>query len=1067
MKSRSYHQPFAIRAALWTVLPAISVMTACKSDDQPATPDDPDTGLVSGQTSFVSASGNMGDRSGGVDAGSDTTEAADSGSDGGDRTVEEGDIYRVAQAGQLLNLNSFRGLQVIDFQNIDEPEIIGRFPVTGTPVEMYVVDNTVYLLLNNWEGYYGNRTDIRVERRYGGLILAVDISDPTQPREIARSFIDGWISTSRLTREGDNAALYVAANWTGEWETADGVSSWEPRTIVKSFDLTGDTLVDRSVLDLGGYVTAVQATPQALLVARYDWSSSEYRSAVSIIDISSVEGTMVEGDEVTVAGYVQNKFNMDLYNGVLRVVSTAAWQSEQTNVVETFDASSFAELVPIDEETFGDGMQLFATIFLGNKAFFVTYLRTDPFHAFEITDEGDATEISEYVISGWNDYFRPVFDETRLLGIGVNDESGFRTMAVSLYDITDLSNPEPFIARAEVEAESSWSEASYDDRAFSIIENAVEVTAPDGTPETGLVLLPFSGWNSDDSTYESSVQIYTFSANTLTRRGVMEHGTQVRRSFQAGDELTANLSEAELTLYDTSAPDSPVEHGRLELAPNYAGVHFVGDYAVRLKDRTDWYGWWGSYAEQPGSVLEVIPASGNLDAAESLASVEVPAGSSIVRNGNQLFAISARWGDYDGGSERPAYETTIVPVDLTDPTNPVVHPAFVTNAIPNSWGWGYWDCYGCGWGSYYGNPSALVTESALVFVGQESRSELLGTVENCSLYVLDGDNCRFSGTCESWLDGYRQCRTPEGGTETCDGEFRECTQNLATGDVSCVPVEPAPDQIGRECWETENYRYWNIYSLIPVDTRDASDLKLGRVTTFAEDTNGVSILAANGDVQVTWNRPITLDGDAREWRQYFMQSVDMSDPMNPAVGEPVNIPGQLVSMNADVIYTRDLVWGERFVETAIARLQLRDGLAYLQSWRQFEDQYVDAVSLDGVGNLLVSHSDIWDYSTSPEWNPQHWLTILDAETLVETGSTAVDAWASFAQAVDGRALFAVPGGMLVMNIEDPANPFAQAWFPTRGWWSNTTVRGDRLIFAAGPFGITEANLNEFNLLPPI
>ena len=115
----------------------------------------------------------------------------------------------------------------------------------------------------------------------------------------------------------------------------------------------------------------------------------------------------------------------------------------------------------------------------------------------------------------------------------------------------------------------------------------------------------------------------------------------------------------------------------------------------------------------------------------------------------------------------------------------------------------------------------------------------------------------------------------------------------------------------------------------------------------------------------------------------------------------------------------------------------------------------------------MSHSDIWDYSSSTEWNQQHYLTILNADTLAETGSTTVDAWASLAQAVDGRALFAVPGGMLVMNIEDPANPFAQAWFPTRGWWSNSTVRGDRLIFAAGPFGITEANLNEFNLLPPM
>ena len=104
------------------------------------------------------------------------------------------------------------------------------------------------------------------------------------------------------------------------------------------------------------------------------------------------------------------------------------------------------------------------------------------------------------------------------MGIGVNDETS-RTLAVSLYDITVLTNPEPLIAREQVEFGGGWSEARWDHRAFSVLEDAVEIKSPDGVEETGLVLLPFQGWDDTRETYVSGVQIFTFSETTLTRRG--------------------------------------------------------------------------------------------------------------------------------------------------------------------------------------------------------------------------------------------------------------------------------------------------------------------------------------------------------------------------------------------------------------------------------------------------------------------------------------------------------------------------------------------------------------------
>ena len=123
-----------------------------------------------------------------------------------------------------------------------------------------------------------------------------------------------------------------------------------------------------------------------------------------------------------------------------------------------------------ERATFGDSQDLYATLFVGEKAFAVTYMRVDPFHAFEVTAEGEIHEMSEFVVSGWNDFFRSVSGGERLVGIGVNDEGGSRTLAVSLYDISDLTNSDPLIDRDEVQADYSWSEANWDHRAFSVIE---------------------------------------------------------------------------------------------------------------------------------------------------------------------------------------------------------------------------------------------------------------------------------------------------------------------------------------------------------------------------------------------------------------------------------------------------------------------------------------------------------------------------------------------------------------------------------------------------------------------
>lgn len=90
--------------------------------------------------------------------------------------------------------------------------------------------------------------------------------------------------------------------------------------------------------------------------------------------------------------------------------------------------------------------------------------------------------------------------------------------------------------------------------------------------------------------------------------------------------------------------------------------------------------------------------------------------------------------------------------------------------------------------------------------------------------------------------------------------------------------------------------------------------------------------------------------------------------------------------------------------------------------------------------------------------------MLDTDSLGVVSEVDVDSWANLRDAVVGRALFEVPGGLLVFNLDDPAAPSPQAYFPTRGWPTRVGIEGRDVVFAAGRFGVYAFDIDTFNLL---
>ncbi|MDD9945826.1 MAG: beta-propeller domain-containing protein [Myxococcales bacterium] len=1047
--------------------------------------------------------------------------------------VVEGDIYRVLDSGMILNLNRYRGLQVIDVSDPDAPAVVGAYSVQGRPEEIYVRDGRAFVLLNGWSGYYGSPGEVTVERKEGGLLLSIDLSEPTDPQLLDSLFIPGRVRKSRMVTDGPAAALYVVSSFgeerfvegdggeelEGELEgeldpgaiEADaglaepgeegpvGYYEWVESTVVTSYDVTGDGFEQRDQLDLGGYVQDIQATPEALLVATQDWRRDEDRNQVSLVDIGHADGSMRLGGTVRVNGYIRNQFNMDLHEGILRVVSTN-WERAQTNVVETFDAHDIANLAPIDACAFGDGQDLYATLFLQNKAFFVTYRRVDPFHAFEIGADGHCEEKSEYVVSGWNDFFRAVASQTRLIGIGSNDEGGGQTPAVSLYDITDLANPEPLLARAQAGSlQWSWSEANFDHRAFSVLENVVSVASPDGTEETGMVLLPFSGYMAPGADgpgrYVSGVQIFTFSDTTVTARAAMEHDSEVRRSFPASESVTANLSEQKLALFDHTDPDAPEQLGSLDLAPDYGRVLVFGDYLARLQRPAQNYYYDfelgdGSPDEAiPMARVDLVPIWADPNSTDVIASFEVPFDARLLKAGDALAAISYRM---DTCEDWPCtYTTEVALYDLSDPTTPMpagraktddLSPSYVNFGGNPYFGGG--DFIGCGVGPawFSGNQvdGIFALGEAVVFTVADQHQETIGVERTCSTSPIN-DCGSFEDSCDAYIEGYRSCTTIDDGPEVCRGEFQVCS--LGELESACEPIdlEDIPYRYD-ECWEHPRERYWTTYKFKALDVRDLADPRFGDMLEMPQAEESTRVLPDGQSLYYTYRTPTTVTGDARPHVSYHFKELDFSDPALPVVGGSVNIPGELIAIEEDRLYTRDIRWGDERAESYLHELTLVGDEAVLAASHSFEGRDVVEVLADG-DRLLVSHREAFNAGAFPPIGvpfpfgnrgpfpslfpfepPSDRLTVFSQRGLEQLGELESERYSSLEAAYGGRVLYSVPGGMMLFNLEDPSAPYAQAHFPVSGWPEQILFTSDQITVAAGRYGVHQFDADVFNLL---
>ena len=836
---------------------------------------------------------------------------------------------------------------------------------------------------------------------------------------------------------------------------------------MKSFDVTDTALVPKTELVLGGDVTDIHAEEDVLLVARGNPSWVSQSSMVSVVDISDTDGAMTLRDEVDVWGFVGSQFHMDIRGDVLRVFSGPRWGVGQQSYLQTYDASNKDDLQLLDVEPFGTDEVMFGAVFLDDRAFAVTYRRQDPFYAFSIAPDGQIEEKSELNVSGWNDFLRPAFDASRLVGIGVDDSADSHKMAVSLYDITDLENPDPLVAREQVEGQNGgwdWSEANWDHRAFTVADHAVNVEAPTGEAETGLVLLPFAGWQfvNDHYEYRAAVQMFTFSDTTVTRRGIMEHSEPVRRAFRIPGDKGVNISNHEVRVYDQSDVDAPVEQSRLDVAPSYWHVYEFGDYLVRIKE-PDWYYWWSS--DHDDSVVEVVPKGQSLDTAEPVAEFHAPFDAIFEKVGDRLAVVTSRPKGW------PTYETTITSYDLSDPTAPQQAGTLTTTALPPAY-----DSY---WGQRVIPGLQPVGDAALVFLSSSQEVTSPSDIDSCVDYVPEGANCYGSEGCQ-YFAGQRECRSIDGQPPYCFGGFASCIDHVAVG-PTCTPLEWADVQpmTISHCSHDHVELSRLGFTFTAVSLTDPAGPKLSAPISLPATDSGVSTLVDGNRLFVTVKEKTQLAFDPRPYVRYYIRELDLSSPQSPVLGDRISVPGELIDKRGQTLVTHDKVWGARFMKSAITALELGPDGAEIVNRHQIQDRSVNRIVMDG-DNAVLLDSSLWrPHALSAyyedKWDQEIRLSILGPQAAPMPGydvlsETPLPTWINIGNVEQHRAFIEVSGSSLMVNLDNPEKPLAQAFFLgayySYSYGTKPLIADGQVYVPGGPYGIHQIGVDETNVLPP-
>lgn len=282
--------------------------------------------------------------------------------------------------------------------------------------------------------------------------LTYDIADVAEPKESGRMSQSGNYNTSRMANGylylfstyyvnspivREDPSTYVPLINEKEMERSDiclpQVSQGCMYEVITSIDIANpDEICDSTAIFSQGGQTYV--SNQNIYYYETQWEDPD-RYTTTVRKFAYQDGKLEGKAQGSFAGYLNDTFSIDEYQGKLRVVTTDG----DTNAVYVMDEN--LEITGAIEDLAKDE-RVYSARFIGDTGYFVTFRETDPLFSVDLSDPENPRIIGELKIPGFSEYLH-FYGEDRLLGIGMAaDENTGATEGVKLtmFDISDRTD---------------------------------------------------------------------------------------------------------------------------------------------------------------------------------------------------------------------------------------------------------------------------------------------------------------------------------------------------------------------------------------------------------------------------------------------------------------------------------------------------------------------------------------------------------------------------------------------------------------------------------------------------
>lgn len=469
------------------------------------------------------------------------------------RAIAEADIVQL-RGGRLYAISRRGSLSIIDVSRPNELALLGRAYLPGEPFEMYLSGDRLTIMMN---GVFSPTGEVVPASSDGAPydapgvdasagILVVDVKDPALLQRVATFTVPGSIADSRLA---GNVLYLVTYQNHGCWSCAAPDS-----TVVTSFDLGSGAPREIGQLAFGDAAYgAAPSTKRSIIFGNgHLWvggPEGQSGGGVDLVDVSDPGGRLEKGAHIETAGPILSRWQMSEKDDVLRVVSqtgNATGALAAPPAVQTFHVWSARSVQPMATVPLQlpRAESLKAVRFDADRAYAITFQRTDPLFVIDLSDPMKPRQRGELEMPGYVVHLEPRGD--RLVGLGVDESDPEGQLNVSLFDVSNMDAPRML------------SRISFGGVGWARNETVQEVVLPEDQDRLqkafkinpdGLITIPYSNPDRGSCASGGGVQLVDWTQDTLTKRYTLPVAGNARRALVDQERLIA-VSDSNVTAFD-------------------------------------------------------------------------------------------------------------------------------------------------------------------------------------------------------------------------------------------------------------------------------------------------------------------------------------------------------------------------------------------------------------------------------------------------------------------------------------------------------------------------------------